>query len=84
MQQPRVVLIVLKCGKPHEPVKAIVVGGYDAGASAQATRLALELKLLPVSLRIDGGVPSTLEDHLCTFLSDAAWRERERERERWQ
>ena len=87
MQQPRVVLVVLKCGKPHEPVEAIVVGGYDAGAAIQATRLTLELKFLPVSFRIDGCVPSTLEDHFCTFLSDTVWkegegRERERERER--
>ena len=64
-----------------------MVGGYDAGAAIQATWLALELKLLPVSFRIDGCVPSTLEDHFCTFLSDAVWREgeggeREREKER--
>ena len=62
-----------------------MVGGYDAGAAIQATRLTLELKFLPVSFRIDGCVPSTLEDHFCTFLSDAMWKERgkgERERER--
>ena len=53
-----------------------MVGGYDTGTAIQATRLALELKLLPVSFRIDGSVPSTLEDHFCTFLSDTAWRER--------
>ena len=58
-----------------------MVGRYDAGAAIQATRLALELKLLPVSFGIDGSVPSTLEDHFCTFLSDAVWREGgERER----
>ncbi len=70
MQQPWVVLVVLEGGKPHQPVEAIVVGRYDAGAPAQATRLAFELKLLPVGLRINSGVPSALEDYFCTFLSD--------------
>ena len=49
-----------------------MVGGNDAGTAAYATRFTLELKLLPVGLSIDGGVPSALEDHFCTLLSDAA------------
>ena len=49
-----------------------MVGRYDAGTAAYATGLAFELKLLPVSLRIDGSVPSALENHFCTFFCDTA------------
>ncbi len=56
-----------------------MVWGYDAGTAVYATRFALKLKLLPVSLRIDGGIPSALEDNFCTFLCDTVCvRERER------
>lgn len=39
----------LEGSKPHEPVKAVVVGRYDAGTAAGGSWLALELNLLPYS-----------------------------------
>ena len=45
--QPRVLLILLKGGEPHEPVEAVVVGGEEAGRPVQLPRLALELVRLP-------------------------------------
>ena len=68
VEQPWVVLVVLEGGKPHEPVKTVVVRGDDTGAPINATGLTFELKLLPVGVVIQCTVPCTLEDHFCTFL----------------
>ena len=71
MYQPRIVLVVLKGGKPHEPVEAVVIGGDEAGTTSHTTGLTLELKLHPLCLIVEGVIPSALKDHFCTFLCDA-------------
>ena len=71
MNQPRIVLEVLKGGKPHQPVKTIVIWGNDTGTPVDATWLTLELKLHPLSLSVHCVIPGALEDYFRALLSDA-------------
>ena len=63
----------LEGSEPHEPVEAVVVGGYGAGVAASGAWLALELNLLPyghLSISPQGGVVGTFEYDLCPLLCD--------------
>lgn len=55
-------MMYLKGSEPHEPVEAVVVGGYGAGTTASGAWFALELNLLPYShfsILPQGGVVGT-------------------------
>lgn len=61
--------------KPHEPVEAVVVGGYDARTTASGSWFALELNLLPhsqLTISSQRAVVGPFQYDLCPLLCYAA------------